>query len=209
MTMQVCTKVTSKLKFLYWKNRFLSKDLRKLICNARIQPHFDYACAVWYPNLNKKYKNKLQVLQNNCIRFCLQLDNIEHIGTEHFDKISCLPIEQRFKQCLSTSVFKFFSEMCPQYMNEIYQTTNQNNTVTRNSSLKLFQPLRTKALRQSFHLGLFIWNRLPDDVKLSNNVNTFKHEVKKTFLTLLREKDQDIYIYYNYRHYHLILFMEP
>ena len=113
MTMQVCTKVTSKLKFLYRKNRFLSKDLRRLLCNALIQPHFDYACAAWYPNLNKKYKNKLQVLQNKCIRFCLQLDNIEHIGTEHFDKISWLPIDQRFKQCLSTSVFKFFSEKCP------------------------------------------------------------------------------------------------
>ena len=103
MAMQVCKEVTSKLKFLYRKNRFLSKDLRRLLCNALIQPHFDYACAAWYPNLNKKYKNKLQVLQNKCIRFCLQLDNIEHIGTEHFDKICWL----------STSIFKFFPEMCP------------------------------------------------------------------------------------------------
>ena len=140
----------------------------------------------------------MQVLQNKCIRFCLQLDNIKHIRTEHFDKISWLPIDQRFKQCLSTSVFKFFSEMCPQYMNKIYRKTNQNNTVTRNSSLKLFQPLRTKALSQKCLscLGHFIWNGLPDDVKLSNNVNTFKHKVKKTFLTILQEKDQDIYVYY-------------
>ena len=46
------------------------------------------------------------------------------------------------------------------------------------------------------YLGPFIWNGLPDDVKLSNNVNTFKHKVKKTFLTLLRGKYQDIYVYY-------------
>ena len=116
MGMQVGTKVTSKLKFLYRKNRFLSKDLRRLLCNALIQPHFDYACAAWYPNLNKKYKNKLQVLQNKCIRFCLQLDNIQHIGTEYFDKISWLRIDQIFKQCLSTSIFNFFSEMRPHYM---------------------------------------------------------------------------------------------
>ena len=61
---KVCTKVTSKLKFLYRKNRFFSKDLKRLLCNTLIQPHFDYGCAAWYPNLNKKYKNKLQVLQN-------------------------------------------------------------------------------------------------------------------------------------------------
>ena len=138
IAMQVCAKVTSKLKLLYRKNRFLSKDLRRLLFNVRIQPHFDYACAAWYPNLNKTYKNKSQVLQDKCIRFCLKLVSREHIGTEHFDKINWLPIDERFKQCLSTSVFKFFSEMYPKYMNKIYKTTNQNNTVTRNSSLKLF-----------------------------------------------------------------------
>ena len=62
MEMQFCTKVTAKLKFLYRKNRFLSNDSRRLLCNALIQPHFDYACEAWDPNLNKKYKNKLQVL---------------------------------------------------------------------------------------------------------------------------------------------------
>ena len=87
--------------------------------------------------------------------------------------------------------------MCPQYMDKTYKISNQNNNVTRNSFLKLFQPLKTKALRHEClsYLGLFIWNGLPDDVILSNNVNTFMHKVKKRFLTLVREKDQDIYVY--------------
>ena len=126
------------------------------------------------------------------------MDNREQIGTEHFDKIDWFPIDQRFKQCLSRSVFKFFSEMSPQYMNEIYKTSSENNIVTRNFSLKLFQPLKAKAVSQKClsYLRPFIWNGVPDDVKLSNNMNTFKHKVKKSFLTLLREKDQDIRIYY-------------
>ena len=112
----------------------------------------------------------MQVLQNKCICFCLQLHSREYTGTEHFDKINWFPIDQIFRQCLSTSVFKFVSQKCPQYMNGIYRTTNQNNAVTRNSSLKLIQPLRTKALSQKYlsYLGSFIWNDLPDDVKLSN-----------------------------------------
>ena len=61
MAMQGGAKVTSKLKFLYRKIRFLSKDLRRLLSNALIQPHFDHAYPAWYPTLNKKYKNKLQV----------------------------------------------------------------------------------------------------------------------------------------------------
>ena len=102
MAMLACKKVTSKLKILYRKNRFLSKDLRRrLLCNALIQPHFDYAFAAWYPTLNKKYRNKLKALQNKCIRFCFQLDNRDHIGTEHFDKIkdSSNVFPQAFLNC--------------------------------------------------------------------------------------------------------------
>ena len=127
---------------------------RQGACSSYLTFCNGFGCAAWHPNLKKKYKNKLQVLQNKCILFCLQLDNIEHIGTKHFDKISWFPIHQRFKQCLSTSAFKFFFEVCPQSMNEIYQTTNQKNTVTRNSSLKLFQPQMFVVFR-AFYLEWF------------------------------------------------------
>ena len=132
--------------------------------------------VAWYPNLIKKYKNKLQVLQNKCIYVCVQFNNREQVVTEHFDIINWFPIDQRFRR-LFTSVFKFFSGMCLQHLKEIYKTSNQNNTVTRNSSLKLFQLLKNKTLIQKclLYLGPFVWNGLPDDVKLSNNVHIFKN----------------------------------
>ena len=40
MAMQLCTKVTSKLKCVYRKNRFLSKDLRRLLCNVTCSATF-------------------------------------------------------------------------------------------------------------------------------------------------------------------------
>ena len=70
--------------------------------------------------------------------------------------------------------------MCPQYMNE-RNLEKQNNIITINFSLKLFQPLRTKAPSQKClsYLGPFIWNGLPDDFKLSSNANIFKHKGKR------------------------------
>ena len=90
---QVCTKITSKLKVLYRKKIFLMKDFRRLLSNVLIQPHFNYACEAYYPNLSKKYRNKLQVLQNKCLVFCLQLDNKEHIGNEQIHKLNWLPTD--------------------------------------------------------------------------------------------------------------------
>ena len=88
MGLLVLKKLNSKLKFLYRKNKFLSPPLRRLLCNAIIQPHFDYACIAWFPNLNQSIKNKLQTFQNKCIRFCLQLGNRTHIGIDEFKEIN-------------------------------------------------------------------------------------------------------------------------
>ena len=68
---KVINKINSRLKLLNRKNRYLRPYLERLLCNALIQPHFDYACSACYPNLNKKLKSKLQTIQNGCIRYCL------------------------------------------------------------------------------------------------------------------------------------------
>ena len=75
MALKFINRINSRLRFLYvsWKNRYLSPNLERLLCNTIIQLHFDYTCSTWYPNLNKKFKTKLQTIQNNCIRFHLQL----------------------------------------------------------------------------------------------------------------------------------------
>ena len=41
MALKVINKINGKLKFLYRKNRFLSPELRRILCNVLIQPHFD------------------------------------------------------------------------------------------------------------------------------------------------------------------------
>ena len=59
VALNVVNIINSKLKFLYRKNSFLTPGLRRLLCNALIQPHFDYACFSWYPNLTKKIKHRI------------------------------------------------------------------------------------------------------------------------------------------------------
>ena len=44
MALKVINKINGKLKFLYRKNRFLSPELRRMLCNELIQLQFDYPC---------------------------------------------------------------------------------------------------------------------------------------------------------------------
>ena len=77
---RVIEKINSRLKFLYRKKSVLGVPLRRLLCNALIQPHFDYACTAWYTQLTKTLKDKLQVTQNKCIRCRLKLHCRKHIS---------------------------------------------------------------------------------------------------------------------------------
>ena len=100
MGLKVIHKINGKLMFLYRKNIFLSPGLRRMLWNAFIQPHFDYACPACYPNLIEKMKTKIKVSQNKCIRFCRRLDKMHYISEEDFRLINWLPNSKKVNQCI-------------------------------------------------------------------------------------------------------------
>ena len=140
-----------------------------------IQPHFDYACLTWYPNLNKSLKKKLQTTQNKCIRFCLLLGNREHVGFEEFERINWLNINDRFEQCLSVFVYKFFNKSCRDHMSDIFLPVKNRMVSTRNSFFKLDQPFRKTTQGIPFHIYVLQYGinyqRTLKDVKISILLN--------------------------------------
>ena len=54
MTNEVIRKLNARSKLLHQKYEYLTLKLCRLLYNTFIQPHFDYGCSVWYPNLSKK-----------------------------------------------------------------------------------------------------------------------------------------------------------
>ena len=126
MATHVINKINSRRKFLYRQNKFLDIPLRRLLCNAIIQPFFDYACNAWYPNLNKNLRTRLQAAQNKCIRFCLKLGDRTSVTVKEFEKINWLPIQERGNQCILSFVYKFQSNTGPDYLEEIFSHANCN-----------------------------------------------------------------------------------
>ena len=196
MCIKALGKITGRLKFLYRKQSFLDQTLRRLLCNALIQPHFDYACSSWYPNLNKKLTKKLQTAQNKCIRFCLSLGNRQHIGVEEFKQINWLPTKERVEQYMSSKVYNFWAERSPSYMNEIFKKANVFHNTRRSISMLALPACITNTGKNTLsYLGPKIWNNMPSTIKLSPSVDSFKHRVKKNFFDQLRLKESDDFLY--------------
>ena len=80
MALNVIHKINNKLKFLYRKNVLLTPKLRRLLCNALIEPHFDYACSVWY--FNEQCPNYLNEVFNVATESNFQLRS-------SFEKLNC------------------------------------------------------------------------------------------------------------------------
>ena len=191
MANHVINKANSRLKFLYRQDKFLNKSLRRLLCNAMIQPFFDYACLVWYPNLTKYLKERLQCTQNKCLRFCLKLTSRTSLKVKHFNEINWLNVHDRYNQMVATTVFKFYSSCAPNYLGEIYLPADQGGISTRCSFQKLKLPLKKTNMGKNSlsFLGPYLWNKLPNYLKFCLNVNKFKHLLKEYFLLEIQKKE--------------------
>ena len=133
MAHRTIEKINSRLNHLFRQKHFLTPSLRRLFCNTLIQPHFDYVCTAWYPNLNKNLKNKIQNAQNKCVRFCLNLDKMAYISQNEFKKLNWLLISDRIEQCILSTTFKFVIDIGSNYLNEVFQWAAKSNRTLRNN----------------------------------------------------------------------------
>ena len=93
----------------------------------------------------------------------LELQSRKHISNEDFHKLNWLPINQKFKQCVISRVFKFVQNKCLAYMNEVSRLAENMTMNTKNSFLKLNHSFQKTSTGQK---GLpysrpDIWNRIP------------------------------------------------
>ena len=110
-------------------------------------------------------------MQNNCIRFCLQLHKMGTISHKEFQDLNWLPVITRLEQCVISIVFKFINGNCPYYSNEVLEFPPECNIRLWNNFLKLKRPFQNTNTGQkalSF-IGHSLWNQIPDMLKKGYN----------------------------------------
>ena len=197
MALKVLKKANGKLRYLYRHGKYLNAGLRRMLCNALIQPHLDYASSAWYPNLSKVLKNKLQITQNKCIRFCLFLENKEGIRYKHFKKINWLPVWERVNQFIAVSVYKFSNGLAPKYMGEIFSKSQNRHRTRSSDEFRINIPSRKHDYGKNClsYLGATIWNNIDSGTKNCKTVNSFKHKIKDSFFKQLKREEESVFLF--------------
>ena len=83
-------------------------------------------------------------------------------------------------------------------MSDVFKSAGQLNTTNRASLLKLSQPLRRTNHGQNniSYIVPIIWNNLPNSLKITGNLNSYKHRVKEHFFHQIKNEANNIYSYF-------------
>ena len=114
-------KVNAKLKFLYRQSRYLTPKYRRLLCNALIQPHFDYGCSSWLPLLKKNLKTQNSKSSKQKCSFCQNLPPRSYINPLRVRKMNWLPVSDRVEYCVANTAFNYWNAIVPGYIHEMFK----------------------------------------------------------------------------------------
>jgi hypothetical protein len=177
---KVAAKISSKLGLLSRIRHFLPMKQRKMMFNALVLPHFDYAASVWC-NTSQKHLNTLILLHKRAGRLLLEVPRdtptewvYANLGwkTPHF----------RWKKQVVTLVFKTMNGGAPAYLSDTFKLSrNQHFHNTRHASNGniCIPKVKTEYGKRTFHFsGATLWNSLPPETRSASSLAVFKRKMK-------------------------------
>jgi len=185
----VCSKMSSRMFLLQKIKPYLTLEMRKLFYNGYISPISDYACVTW-SSAAKTEINRIVKIQKRCGAHILNKKYNTNSKTL-FKDLKWLTFEQRNHYFTSVIVFKAFHNQTPTYIRDLL-TPSQNNHYNLRScekgDLKLVRIPKTNYFKQSFEFSSkTIWNSLPQSIRQTNNLITFKKKLKAYLSSTLYE----------------------
>ena len=162
-------------KLLMSKMRpFLNTGVAISVYKMMILPYFDY-CDIVYHGANAGDLEKLQRLQNKCLKLCLGVNQLHNTKEVHTNT-KCSYLEPRREAHLCNFMY--------QRQNRI-ELLDDREIRTRRHDAPLFKvdfPNKESLKRSVHYLGSTKWNDLPVKERLIDNHAIFKLHQKKLML---------------------------
>ena len=185
----VCNKLNSKLFLFKRIKHYLNPHSRMLFYNAYMLPIMDYCCQIWGKE-NKKAVSKIDKLQSRICKSILDLPyRSQHKNV--FTELNILQFSSRCKYHTAVLAYKIINDMAPIYLKESIKLCNNNTYNLRSTShrdILLLSTPRTNYLKDTFkYFAMVIWNTIPQDIRDTRSLNSFKISYKKYLMVCQSE----------------------
>ena len=172
----ICRKAGQKLHALSRISHFLDVEQLKRIMKAFILSQFNYCPLVWM-FCNRTLNNKINHIHERALRI-----TFKDMGSD-FDTMllrdNAVPIHIRNLQLLMIEVCKTKWELNPTFMKEIFIEKHSTYGLRSCHNLLLPQARTTRyGLEMVSFLGSRLWQALPNNLKQSDTLSSFKRRIK-------------------------------
>ncbi|KAJ8711529.1 hypothetical protein PYW07_014674 [Mythimna separata] len=184
---EVSRKLYASAASLRRLRNFLPTATKIALAQSLLLPILDYADAS-YLDLTQEQLDKLERLQNFCIRFIFGLRKYDRVSDFRV-KLKWLPIRlRRNAHILSLLYNVLFSPFTPLYLKKRFEfLCNSHSKLLRSSeNLRLKMPIHTTTFfDKSFTVqAARLWNDLPVTIKRAQSLPVFKKLVRDHYLSL-------------------------
>jgi hypothetical protein len=153
---------------------------KKLLYYAHIHSHLSYGNIIWAPMITNVLKNKMSKLQDKIIATFDR--NITRIKlNKQYKKLNILKMEDIIEYESNKFMYKFKSKALPNTVIELFENTAvQKIHDLRNAGIPRVARHKTKTYNTSFlAYANRTWMALPQKIKNSTSMLSFKNEFKK------------------------------
>ena len=175
-----------RLKLAYRYSKFLSEDSKYMVVESYILALFNYGSPV-LQNLTSETSNKIQKVQNSCVRFIFNTRKYEHISPL-FKKRKILNMSVRRDIQSLTIIHNIVNGWAPGYL---IDKIDYNYTFHHHQT-RIRDSIRVTKARTNFGYNRFLrkysnmYNDIKKVIKFRNNITTatFKIKLKQYFVNL-------------------------
>ena len=171
---QIIRTVLHKLMLLSKMKKYLRDDSALSIYKSMILPYLDYADDIFHKAANKDI-DKLQRLQNRCLKLCMRKDR--RFSTEEVHRLAKVPmLRDRREAHVLNFMYKRKSNV---------SLLNNREIRTRAHDAPLFEVIvpRCEAFKRSVgYSGAICWNNLAPNIRNIISYGEFKHKQKLRML---------------------------
>jgi len=176
----ICKKVSPKIEMLRKLKCKLPRDQICIIYESIIQPHFDYCISVW-GHTSKNNITLLQRLQNRAARVITGVYDWNYSASKLVKSLGWMTIEERVKYFTLLLAYKSINGKAPSYLCDKFKLYESSYCTRATDGFKLTEPKpNLDIFKRSFiYSSTKLWNNLPQDLKESPSINSFKYNCKK------------------------------
>jgi hypothetical protein len=179
----ICQKVYGSLNNLYKFRDSTPEVIRLKLVKSLILPHFDY-CSFVYCNINAKQRKRLQNLLNAAIKYVYNVPFAASLSP-YYVKARILKVNERHDLDILLMTHKIVHKNCPDYLSDLVTLAKSvNSRQTRAHKFKINVPRVGRTVPENSFVvkSSRLWNKLPENVCSTTNLDHFKSEIFDMFL---------------------------